>query len=118
VEAFLDWVDGVDALFANEEEAALLSGASILEDQMGRLLERFPVVVIKQGEDGATGGVRGAKPVHADAVPVRIMDSTGAGDAFFAGFVAKWLQTWDLMTCLEAGNLAGAKAITRIGAQD
>lgn len=114
---FLGWVDGVDVLFANEEEAALLSGVETLSDQFDVLTRHFGLVVIKRGEAGAAAASRGGEPLSADAQAVRCLNTTGAGDAFLAGFVARWRRQPDLMACLEAGNLAGAKAVTRIGAQ-
>ncbi len=115
VSAFLKWTSGVDVLFANEEEAQLLSGKAALDEQLTVLLDHFPQVVIKQGADGATSARRGGASDHASAVVAECVDSTGAGDAFAAGFLAAFLRGEDELACLTSGNLAASIAVGQLG---
>lgn len=115
--AFLDWVDGADLVFANAEEAALLSGAAEPEAQARALSAVFGAVVIKRGAEGAVALIEGR---FAQAQPVErldIVDSTGAGDAFAAGFLACRLRGGDVDACLEAAVRLGGRAVMQIGGQ-
>ncbi len=75
---------------------------------------RLPLTAIKQGPAGATALIDGER-LHAPAQEVRVVDTTGAGDAFNAGFVSAWLAGKSLETCLRAGNTQGARAIAQRG---
>ena len=76
--------------------------------------EAFPLTAIKEGADGASVQ-DGATRIQAPAEPVDVVDTTGAGDAFNAGFLGAWLLGQDLEACLRAGNAQGARAISRRG---
>jgi sugar/nucleoside kinase (ribokinase family) len=51
------------------------------------------------------------------AEPVRVVDTTGAGDAFDAAFLVEWLRTRDVEAALHAGNRLGAWVARHLGAQ-
>jgi sugar/nucleoside kinase (ribokinase family) len=113
-ENFLAWTRGVAILFPNEEEAAVLSGSTDPETQCARLATHYPLVVIKRGAAGAEAA-QGAcrwriKPPTVDAV-----DTTGAGDAFVASFLAARLSGADIQTALGNATGAGAAASTIVG---
>lgn len=112
---FLNWIGAADFIFANTEEAALLSGAESLQDQVSALAKQFATVVVKLGGDGAIAGsaLEITEVVSASAVPV--VDTTGAGDAFLSGFIAANIAGESLLACLQAGNSAGARAVQQIG---
>jgi sugar/nucleoside kinase (ribokinase family) len=114
---FLDWTAGADWIFANESEAETLTGVLGYEAQMRALGERFTNVVIKRGRLGATLGGRDGVRVLLPAPEVTVVDSTGAGDAFAAGFIAAHLAGDDEATGLAKGIAAGAKAVQSIGGQ-
>jgi len=116
-EQFLDWTSGADWLFANADEAALLTGLSEYQTQMAALGERFTNVVIKRGKDGAALGGRAGLRVELPAPSVTVVDSTGAGDAFAAGFLAALLDGEDEASAMADGIAAGAKAVQTIGGQ-
>lgn len=97
----------VDVFLPNEAEVQHLI-------DIGVPLSQFPLTAIKQGSAGATALVKGER-IHEPAKSVTVVDTTGAGDAFNAGFVSAWLAGEALQTCLRAGNAQGAKAITRRG---
>jgi sugar/nucleoside kinase (ribokinase family) len=73
--------------------------------------------VITRGAKGATA-IRGGEAADVPAAPVaRVVDTTGAGDLFAAGFLAGWLRERPLKLCLEAGALAAAEVISHFGAR-
>ena len=116
-QSFLDWLDGVETLFPNAEEAALLTGTSDPQGQIDRLLASFPRIVLKRGRDGAILAARGAEPIALPAQTVEVIDTTGAGDAFLAGFLAAELRGEAPAACLAAAISTGARAVVRLGAQ-
>lgn len=114
---FLDWTAGATAIFANESEAEALTGVTGYEAQMQALGARFDTVLIKRGRHGAALGGRDGIRVQLPAPVVTVVDSTGAGDAFAAGFIAARLAGDDETTALGKGIAAGAKAVQSIGGQ-
>ncbi|WP_332691784.1 carbohydrate kinase family protein [Devosia sp.] len=114
---FLDWTSGADFIFANESEAEALTGLAGHEAQMRALGERFGTVLIKRGGLGAALGGRDGIRAELPAPQVSVVDSTGAGDAFSAGFIAAHLNGADEATALARGIAAGAKAVQSIGGQ-
>jgi sugar/nucleoside kinase (ribokinase family) len=114
---FRDWVGKVDWLFANEAEAELLTGEADFDAQMRNLGTQFAHVVIKRGRFGAALGGRDGVIQSHPAPIVRVVDTTGAGDAFAAGFVAALLRGEPHAACLEAGIAGGAKAVQFVGGQ-
>lgn len=114
---FLEWVGPAQWLFANESEAEMLSGSADIDEQMQRLGGQFDHVVIKRGRFGAElGGAEGITATRPAPV-VRVVDTTGAGDAFAAGFVAALMAGQDHKQCLEAGIANGARAVQFLGGQ-
>ncbi len=116
-ENFLAWTTGFSILFANEEEAAALSGAAGVEEQMTRLAAGYGLVVIKRGAHGAVAGDCNGVKVSLPAPRVDVVDTTGAGDAFAAGFLSTQLAGGELEACLRRGIEAGSAAVTRLGGQ-
>lgn len=102
-----DAVASVDLFLPNDAEVAHLRDIGVPES-------RFPLTAIKQGPGGATALVDGRK-VHAPARPVEVVDTTGAGDAFNAGFISAWLAGESVDACLRSGNLQGAGAVAQRG---
>jgi sugar/nucleoside kinase (ribokinase family) len=108
---FLDWIRGVEILFANLDEARALAGAGEAEGLAERLQGNARHVVIKLGGQGAlwTGphGIA-SHPGRAGTV----VDPTGAGDAFAAGFLDAWLSG---TPPLEPAVTLGAAAVATLG---
>ena len=78
----------------------------------------YPQVVIKLGADGALFFANGRPPVRVPAPPVeRVIDGTGAGDAFTAGFLPAWLDKKPPMEALASGCRLAAHALNLIGAR-
>lgn len=112
---FLEWTRDAQLFFPNRGEAALLSGTKDVEQGMRYLGGYYETVVAKLGADGAMARTRDGVIASADAVSIKAVDSTGAGDAFFAGFVSARINGAKLDECLECGNGAGAKAAAHMG---
>ena len=105
-------------MLANADEASVLTGCAEPSDAARALAETFPVVVVKLGADGALVAAReSSSVVRRPAPPVAVVDSTGAGDAFAAGFLPRWRSGSDLAAALDAGNALGATVVTRHGAR-
>ena len=107
VDRFLQWVTGADLLFVNEDEAAALGGP-------GALAAGGRQVVVKLGAGGATWRC-GPDEVRVASVPATVIDTTGAGDAFAAGFLPAWLSGAAPRDALAAGCALGARAVGRVG---
>jgi sugar/nucleoside kinase (ribokinase family) len=111
---FLAWTRGAAMLFPNGEEAAVLAGTEDLELQGARLSAHYPLVVIKRGAAGCEAW-QGEKRWRVAAPPAKALDSTGAGDAFVAGFLAARLQGLAIEDCLARAVAAGAAATEILG---
>ena len=109
VTTFLDWLDGVDLVLPNESEVAAVGGLEVLRG--------------RGHEVAVTYGARGARWVGPDldlrqpVTPVDCADSTGAGDAFDGGLLARWLLDGDRTAALRAGVAAGSAAAAKVGAR-
>jgi 2-dehydro-3-deoxygluconokinase len=104
-----------DVLFASEAEAELLVGPGAPEDAARRIAALGPrTVAIKYGAAGAFG-LHGEETHWQDAIPVDVVDTVGAGDAFAAGFLAATLDGASLAERLLLGAAAGALACTSVG---
>ncbi len=111
----------VDVLVVNEHEAAALAGGSVSSpteaSDAGRALRESGcgVVVVTLGSDGAVL-VSEEGVVHRPAIPVEVIDTTAAGDAFAGTFAARLAAGADLADALRWAVAAGALAVTALGA--
>jgi sugar/nucleoside kinase (ribokinase family) len=111
------WLPLMDVLLLNEEEAIYLSGASDIEIALDYLLEYCCTVVIKRGSHGAIGKSRGGESVAVPALPTTVVDTTGAGDSFAAGFISYFATKKDLTRALMAGAEVAAHCVAIVGAR-
>jgi sugar/nucleoside kinase (ribokinase family) len=109
-----DVLPHVDVFLPNETEALRLTGASSVKAAAKELAEVARVVVVKMGARGALVATCG-KTFRVPAVKARVVDATGAGDSFNAGFLACYLRGGMLHECAEAGGAAGAKSVGFVG---
>ncbi|MGW4663364.1 carbohydrate kinase family protein [Streptosporangium sandarakinum] len=118
-EPFLEWTEDAKLLFANADQAKVLTGRDDPAAAAKVLTAWFPQVVVKLGDEGALWYANGrGEPVRCPAEPVdRVMDGTGAGDAFVAGFLPSWLDKKPPAEALAAGCRLAAKAISHLGAR-
>jgi sugar/nucleoside kinase (ribokinase family) len=118
---FLDWTAGATWFFPNSSEAAALTGAETDRDAAAVLLDVYEGVAITKGARGCTIAtrLRGGSNVREIPAPKRVapMDSTGAGDAFAAGFLFTWLCGTSVERAAEAGLRTAALAVQQIGAR-
>lgn len=106
-----------DILMANEVEASLLSGMADLFSSGTKLLRLGPeIVVVKLGKRGAASFTDKKTAFHG-GFRVRPVDSTGAGDAFNAGYIFAFLQGFDFDESLAFANAVAAIKVTGKGAQ-
>jgi len=107
----------VDIVFANEDEAAAFCGSKNPEKGLAALAEIVEIAVVKLGKEGAF--IREGKSIY--TIPPLVVDdavdSTGAGDAWAAGFLRGWLKGDDLDGCGRLGSIIGAEAVRTIGAK-
>ena len=114
---FLDWTRGADVCLPNLDEARVLSGETEPEAAAKALCATYGTVALKLGREGALLAVRGGAPVVAPGEPVVARDTTGAGDAFCAGYLACWLRGGSAEEALIAGVRLGSRAAGQIGAR-
>ncbi len=105
-----------DLLLPNLEEGRLLAGADDPALIVDRLLALAPLVVLKLGAAGCLIGW-GTDRRHIPAQAVAVVDSTGAGDAFAAGFVTAYLRQRDPLAAALAGTAAAAAVVAHSGAR-
>jgi len=107
----------LDILFANTHELRSLYGTADEDAALAALREEGVLGVVTRSEKGALVVSRGGTRA-VDAFPVdRVVDTTGAGDLFAAGFLAGLVQGLDHGACARLGGLAAAEVITHIGAR-
>lgn len=107
----------IDILFVNEGELATLTGESEFEAGLAKLAPNLPILVATRGAHGAValmGGQRGE--VAAEPI-AKVVDTTGAGDLFAAGFLAGHVRGETLENCLTMGAVAAAEVISHYGAR-
>jgi len=108
---------GVDLLFANEDEALQLTGRTDLESALGELEAKVPTLVITRGPEGAIA-IEQNERISIPAAPVNeVVDTTGAGDLFAAGFLTARCKGAGLERCLWTGAIAAAEVIQHYGAR-
>jgi sugar/nucleoside kinase (ribokinase family) len=114
-EVFLEAASGANQLFANEEEALVLTGTSDVEDALEFLAARFHEVVITRGGEGAiaaVGEVRARERAH-DAV---VLDTTGAGDVANGTYLGARLREESPERALEEAMSAASHVVQELGA--
>jgi ribokinase len=108
----------IDLLFVSSEEAAALTGARNPREAFRKLQQTGAhEIVIKAGKRGCLIADQNNLQL-VPAFAVRVVDSTGAGDAFTAAFLQARLRGWPVLEAAIAANAAGAVAATTIGAGD
>ncbi|MGL4527558.1 MAG: adenosine kinase [Aestuariivirga sp.] len=117
-DSFLDLIrSGIDIVFANESEIKSLYQTQNFDGAMQAIRKDCPIAVLTRSEAGCVV-VRGEE-VHAiPAYPVsKVVDVTGAGDLFAAGFLHGLTHGLKLAHCAQLGALAAAEVISHIGAR-
>jgi sugar/nucleoside kinase (ribokinase family) len=113
--AFLDLVAGASVIFPNLEEGRVLTGLENPGLIAQELSQSFGLAVVTLGTDGAVFSIDGSRPKFVDSVKSKVLDPTGAGDAFSAGFLDTWLRTENAGAAAKAGARTAAQAVAVIG---
>jgi sugar/nucleoside kinase (ribokinase family) len=109
---FRAWIPGrVDVLFGNRDEISLLTGSACDEDCVRDACSLVPLVAMKVGARGCIVGERGRWEAVA-GVRVPTVDTTGAGDAFAAGFLSGRLSGADPLACARLANTLAARVVS------
>lgn len=118
---FLDIVDNVpfDVLFPNDDEARAMSGHRDKDRAMTWLRDRYPkaLVVLKMDEDGVLIEGPTQARVHVPATDDRLIDATGAGDAFGGAFLSGWLTHGDAVRAARLAVQVGGWVVSHLGAR-
>lgn len=104
----------IDLFSLNEFEAISFTKKSTTEEALNVLAACCPLVIIKCGAGGAIAQ-HGNRQVIMPGLKVKAVDTTGAGDCFNSGFLAAWLRSLPLETCLQYGNICGGLSTTGYG---
>ncbi len=106
----------VDLLIPNAPEAAALTGLPVdrPEPLLQMLATSGPTVVLKRGRQGAIWS-DGTRQLASTALAVDVVDATGAGDAFAAGFIDAWIDSASPAACLARATACGAFAVSHVG---
>ena len=105
----------IDILFVNEGELATLTGEDAFEDGLDALKDKVPVLVATRGAQGAVALADGQRAEVAAEPVAKVVDTTGAGDQFAAGFLSGHAKGEPLETCLKRGAIAAAEVISHYG---
>jgi sugar/nucleoside kinase (ribokinase family) len=111
---FDELLAATNVFLPNEAEAKSLSGAANAEESAIRLGARTDTVAIKLGAQGALG-VSPSQSVRVDSIPVKVIDTVGAGDSFDAGFIYGYLHGWKLEKSLRLACVCGALSTQKAG---
>lgn len=109
------WFALMNVLLLNEEESIYLTGSVDIERALDYLLEYSELVVIKRGSLGAIAKARGYDSISVPAVVASVVDTTGAGDSFAAGFISAFVSKHDLTAALTAGCELAAGCVAIVG---
>jgi len=116
-ERVLEMLSVMDIAIMNDDEARFIAGKSELNDALESLTSLVPLVVIKTGSSGAIAQLRGDTLLESKTEAIAAIDTTGAGDAFAAGFIPRWLESHDPLESMKAGNEVARRCVAIIGAR-
>lgn len=103
-----------DMFLPNETELCAIAGTSDRNAALDRLAARVPCVAVKLGAEGAVAR-RGSTTVRAAGPTVQVVDTTGAGDTFDAGFIYGFMNGWELERALQFACVCGALSTRAAG---
>ena len=113
VEDLKSMVNGATILIGNDYEIALLKEKTGLSDQ--DLLTQVKILITTLGENGSVIQTKEQSIEIKAGKPIEVLDPTGAGDAYRAGFLAGYIKGLDLKTCGQMGSVTATFAIEKYG---
>ncbi len=112
-----EWISLVDVMILNEEEALYIAQEKDIEGALISLADVTPLVVVKRGKKGAIAIFEKALIVDVPAEDVEVIDTTGAGDSFVAGFMSAWFEEPNLESSMKVGIAQASMCISQVGAR-
>lgn len=116
-----EWAGGLaetlactDLFLPNETEACAITKQVEVQSAVEALARLVPVLAVKRGAQGALAHASGTT-IAAQALPVKVVDTVGAGDTFDAGFLYGYLQGWPLERSLQLGLVCGSLSTQAAG---
>jgi fructokinase len=107
----------LNILIGNENEINELTGKKNLLDSINQLKEFDKLIVITRSDKGSLA-IKNNEVINCESIKVdKVLDLTGAGDLFAAGFLKEYLDKSDIKKCLTVGSIAASKIIQKIGAR-
>ena len=107
----------LNILIGNENEINELTGKKNLLDSINQLKEFDKLIVVTRSDKGSLA-IKNNEVINCESVKVdKVLDLTGAGDLFAAGFLKEYLDKSDIKKCLTIGSIIASKIIQKIGAR-
>ena len=107
----------LDILIGNENEINELVNSKNLLDSINQLKKFDKLIVITISENGSVA-IKNNEIINCDSIRVeKVLDLTGAGDLFAAGFLKEYLKKSEIKKCLTTGSMLASKIIQKIGAR-
>jgi len=107
----------LDILIGNENEINELTGKNNLLDSINQLKEFNKLIVITRSDKGSLA-IQNNEVTNCESIRVeKVLDLTGAGDLFAAGFLKEYLEKSEIKKCLRSGSILASKVIQKIGAR-
>ena len=107
----------LNILIGNENEINELTGKKDLLDSINKLKEFDKLIVITRSDKGSLA-IKNKEIINCESIRVdKVLDLTGAGDLFAAGFLKEYLDKSDIKKCLKIGSITASKIIQKIGAR-
>jgi hypothetical protein len=107
-------LQAIDIVLPNAQEVRLMTGKDDITEGARELGKFCPMVIVKDGANGSWACHKG-EIIHVPGIKVNVIDTTGAGDNYNAGFLRAYLDGKDLKECLKWGNIAGGLSTEALG---
>lgn len=107
-------IHNIDVFLPNSKEARSLSGMDDLRSAAKSIADLGPIVIIKDGGNGAYYYDNGVL-IHSAGLPIQPVDTTGAGDCFSSGFLKAYFEGLPIRSCVEWGNVVGGLSTLGFG---
>jgi fructokinase len=109
--------DDLDILMGNENEINELTSKKNLLDSINQLKRLNKLIIVTRSENGSVA-IKDNEIINCESIKVnKILDLTGAGDLFAAGFLKEYLEKSEIKKCLVTGSILASKIIQKIGAR-
>ena len=107
----------LDILIGNENEVKELTNKKNLLDSVNEIKKLNKLIVITRSENGSMA-IKNDEIINCKSIKVnKVLDLTGAGDLFAAGFLKEYIDNSNIKKCLETGSILASKIIQKIGAR-